>query len=65
MKDIDTDDELVDVIDELKFRLKSGTWDGQLMKVAFNELLNQFIEDWGLNGDPDAFASIPDKKRHL
>lgn len=58
MKPISTDEELVNVLDELKFNIGAG-FPYSPMRLAFNELLNSFIKDWGLDSDPNAFASLP------
>lgn len=56
--DIYTDVQLVETVDELKFRLKTST---ALSKMRYDFLtrLNQFIKDWGLDGDPHTYATLP------
>lgn len=58
MKPISTDEELVNHLDELKFNMRVG-FPYSPMRKEFNELLNQFIKSWNLDGDPNTFASLP------
>ena len=58
MDDIKTDEDLVQVIDELKHRLKAGI-PYSPMKAEFNAVLNAFIRKWRLDTDPHAFATLP------
>lgn len=56
--DIKNDQILVDVIDELKFRLKTRD-DQAHLTHAFNILLNEFIQNHQLNFDQNCFATNP------
>jgi hypothetical protein len=52
-----TDEELVELIDEIKFKLKMGIPYSPL-REDFNTLLNSFIEKWELNKEPHFFATL-------
>lgn len=56
-----TDEDLVQTIDEIKHRLKARIGLGKDSPIAteFNDLLNMFIADWGLDSDSHAFATLP------
>ena len=60
--DITDDATLVRLIDEIKYRLKSGL-PYSTMRDDFNSLLNGFIKKWRLDGDRHAFATLP-KEEH-
>lgn len=59
MKDIKTDKDLIEVLDELKHRLKAGQ-PLSLFRTEFNERLDDFIDAWGLASDPHAFVALPE-----
>lgn len=58
--EINTSEDLVRIIDNLKFAIKMGNPE-LLMIMDFNGQLNNFIHRWQLNQDPHAFASLPKK----
>lgn len=58
MKDITNDKELVEVIDELMHRLKPLETG---LGILFKAHMNDFIQTYKLDGDPHAFASLPEK----
>jgi len=60
--DVETDAQLVFLVDELKYRLKTGI-PYSPMRKDFNELLNQFIEKHGLGWDQHSFARLPENAR--
>ena len=53
-----TDDDLLDVLNDLKHSLKAGLPYSKL-RGDFNEALNKFIEEHGLDHDPHSFAEWP------
>jgi hypothetical protein len=55
---IESDNELVIAIDRMKFRLKGYSNRTQLQR-SFNSVLNDFIKQHGLDGDPHHFAALP------
>lgn len=60
MKDIRTDDDLIEVLNDLKHYLKIGQ-PFSPMRGEFNDLLNRFIKKHELDGDPHAFAVRKEK----
>ena len=58
LPDIKDDETLVEIIDEIKFRLKISLPYSK-MRDDFNNLLNQFISKWNLDEDQHNFASLP------
>lgn len=60
--EIKTDQQLVDLIDDIKHGLKVGLPEPRShMREAFNEFLNEFIERMDLDGDPHRYATLPKK----
>jgi hypothetical protein len=55
---LDTDEDLVRLICDLKHYLKGGFPYSKLRR-EFNDMLNRFIIDNSLNRDKDLFASLP------
>lgn len=58
MDPIKNDNDLVDVLDELKHQIKEGVRVGPMCR-EFNEVLNKFISQWRLDGNPHVFAEWP------
>jgi len=59
--DLVTDSQIVQAIDELKHRLKTGAdgdWGG--IRGSLNSALNRVIEEHDLGGDPHMHAQLPD-----
>jgi len=63
LKDIKTDKDLIGIIDELKFRLKSAIPYSEMQK-DFNQLLNNFINKHNLNNDPHSFAKLDGENKN-
>ncbi len=57
--DIKNDEALVQIIDELKYRLKARRINEFNMLEDFNLFLNSFIEKWYLDSDKHIFATLP------
>lgn len=60
MDPIKNDNDLVDALDELKHQIKEGVRVGPMCR-AFNEVLNKFIAQWHLDGNPHVFAEWPQR----
>ena len=74
--DITSREVLISVIDELKYKLKARLKyklkarmhagfvreKADPMLESFNDLLNEFIEEWKLDKDPHCFATPPKKE---
>jgi len=60
MRNIDSPEVLVNVIDELKYRLKCRTVHEYPMLESFDAALNKFIVWWELDGDQHSFATLPE-----
>lgn len=54
---------LVEVVDELKYRLKArlASSGPDPILVDFNNVLNSFIKEWELNKDQHSFAALKEK----
>ena len=61
MKKIDTPERLVCVLNDLKHYLKSRKFYKYPMLEDFNDMLNQFIMKWRLDGDQHVYATMPEK----
>jgi len=59
--DIKSDEMLVKVLDELKYRIKGGKYnaEGRSLTEAFDWELSRFIRNNGLDSDPHTLASMP------
>ena len=64
ISDINSRETLVSVVDELKYRIKSGIIKDKKdpMIDDFNDLLNKFIFCWGLDKDQHSFAKLPNEE---
>jgi hypothetical protein len=60
--DMLTGETVVKVVDELKYRVKPGASRGVVLAQVLNNALNGIIITHDLDGDPHAFASMPESK---
>ena len=56
---IKDDKDLVRIIDELKYKIKGSPQTHMIFH--FNNILNDFIDDYNLDTDPHMFATLPKK----